>query len=98
MNSKHPRPKGRIYLYPMGGRGGEHRFTRGTFADLKTEGISPASGMRLRFYCDDSDNLGRPDYLLFDGVIRQDMHGEWWATVVDERYWHESDERTLYPR
>jgi hypothetical protein len=81
----------------MGGRGGEHRFTGGTFADTNAEGISPPNGMRLRFYCDDGDDLGRPDYLLFDGVIRQDAKGVWRSTVVDDSYWHECGERPLYP-
>jgi hypothetical protein len=55
------------------------------------------NGMRLRFYCDDGDDLGRPDYLLFDGVIRQDAKGDWRATVVEDRYWHECGERPLCP-
>ena len=66
----HPRPKGRIYMYPMGGRGGGlSRFTNGTVEDLKQEGIVPVEGIRLKFYCDDGNDKGEADYLLFDGQI-----------------------------
>jgi hypothetical protein len=76
----------------MDGPGGEHRFTVGTFSDLDAEGIELKDGMRLRFYADDGNEKGEPDYLLFDGVARRHQDGTWWATVIDDRYWHESDE------
>ena len=93
MTADHPRPKGRIYLYLMSGGRGEHRFTNGTFADLEAEGVELKDGMRLRFYSDDGNEKGEPDYLLCDGIARQHPDGTWWATVIDERIWWESDEQ-----
>lgn len=89
----HPRPKGRAYLYLMGGDGGEHRFTVGTFQDLAEEGICLSDGMALGFYCDDGNDQGEPDYMLFDGVAKQHPDGTWWAIVTNDEVWHESDER-----
>ena len=76
----------------MGGRGGGlSRFTNGTVEDLKQEGIVPVEGIRLKFYCDDGNDKGEADYLLFDGQITF-KDGEWWASVDGDRFWHESDE------
>jgi hypothetical protein len=86
------RPTGRIYLYPGAGPGGNHPFTQGTFADLEAEKIEPAPGMRLDFYCDDGNDKGEPDYLLFAGVIDQFPEtGDWHAIIEGDRFWHESD-------
>jgi hypothetical protein len=86
------RPAKRIYLYPGAGPGGKHPFTRGTIEDLAAEKIMPVSGMHLDFYCDDANDKGEQDYLLFAGVIDQFPETDDWYAVIDgERFWHESD-------
>ena len=93
------RPKGRIYLYPSGGPGGRHRFTSGTFADLKAEGIEPCLGMHLKFYADDGNDKGEPDYLLFDGVVGYEAKTETWYAIVDDyKFWREPDEGPIPSR
>ena len=74
----------RIYLYPGAGPGGRHKFTLGTFNDLKSAGIVPKSGMRLQFYADDADASGNRDDLLFDGVIDFDQRLGWYAIIEGE--------------
>jgi hypothetical protein len=87
------RPQGRIYLYLCAGPGGKHPFTFGTHRDLAIEKITPTPGMRLNFYCDDGNDQGERDYLLFTGVIDQDEETEHWYAIIDgDRFWHESDE------
>jgi hypothetical protein len=63
------RPKGRIYLYPCAGPGGNHPFTCGTHKDLAAEGISPSPGMRLDFYSDDGNDAGEPDFCCLPGSL-----------------------------
>jgi hypothetical protein len=86
------RLSGRTYLYPGAGLGGRHPFTVGTHWDLESEHITPVRGMRLRFYADDGNEKGEPDYLLFDGVADHDpTTGRWYAVIDGDRFWHESD-------
>jgi hypothetical protein len=85
------RPTGRIYLYVCGGPGGKHPFTQGTHQDLHAEKIVAVPGMRLDFYCDDGNEKGERDYLLFSGVIDQFPTGDWYAVVDGDRFWHESE-------
>jgi hypothetical protein len=86
------RPPGRIYLYPCAGKGGKHPFTQGTLEDLKAEKIVPQPGMSLDFYCDDANDKGERDYLLFAGVIDQFPDtGRWYAVIAGDLFWHESD-------
>jgi hypothetical protein len=87
------RPRGRIYLYPAGGRRGEGcPFTQGTFWDLEEEGIAPKPGMKLQFYADDGNEKGERDYLLFSGIIDCDQStGEWYALIDKGSFCHESD-------
>jgi len=92
------RPGSRIYLYPCGGPGGKHPFTQGTFRDLQTEKIVPVPGMRLDFYCDDGNDKGERDFLLFAGVIdRFPETGDWYAVIEGDRFWHESDVQPINP-
>ena len=85
------RPKGRIYLYPGGGRPGPGTpFTQGTFWDLEAEQITPTPGMRLDFYADDANERGEADYLLFTGVVDFDANG-WYAVIDDGSFLHESE-------
>ena len=93
--TKHYRPTGRIYLYPCAGLGGRHPFTQGTFEDLEAEKIVPIPGMSLDFYCDDGNDDGVRDYLLFSGIIdRAPETGDWYAVIDGDRFWHESDIQT----
>ena len=79
-------------MYPCAGPGGKHPFTQGTFQDLEAEKVVPAPGMRLDFYCDDGNEKGERDYLLFTGVIEQSTAtGDWYAVVDSDQFWHESD-------
>lgn len=82
----------RIYLYLCGGPGAKHRFTLGTYDDLKAAGIQPLRGLRLQFYCDDGDPSGKRDDLLFEGVVDYDDDRRNWCAVVDwDTIRHESD-------
>ena len=74
----------RIYLYPGAGPGGRHKFTLGTFNDLKIAGIVPRPGLRLEFYADDADSSGNRDDLLFEGVVDFDQRLGWYATIEGE--------------
>ena len=48
--------------------------------------------MRLDFYCDDGNDKGERDYLLFAGVIdRFPETGDWYTVIDGDRFWHESD-------
>jgi hypothetical protein len=72
--------------------GREASITQGTFQDLEAEKIVPVPGMRLDFYCDDGNDKGERDYLLFAGVIdRFPETGDWYAMIDGDRFWHESD-------
>jgi len=80
----------RIYLYLSAGRGGKHRFTIGTFDDLKAAGIEPHPGLRLTFYSDDADDEGRPSNLVYEGVVGLDEEcGRWYAVVDWESFRYE---------
>ncbi len=85
---------GRLYLYAVSDVDkGWSPFTVGTYADLKEAGITPAEGMRLRFYNDDADDLGNPDDLIFDGTAHF-VPGRGWGACIDVSTFHwESDER-----
>jgi hypothetical protein len=91
------RPAGRIYLYPCGGPGAKHPFTQGTIKDLEAEKIAPVPGMRIDFYCDDGNDKGERDYLLFAGIIDRFPSGDWYAIVDGDRFRHESDILPISP-
>jgi hypothetical protein len=87
------KPSGRICLYPGAGPNGHNVFTVGTFEDLRADGITPAEGMSIRFWCDDGDSDGNDDPLLFEGTIHYDSHLRKWYALIDEKtYRHASDE------
>jgi hypothetical protein len=87
------KPSGRIYIYPGAGQNGHNAFTVGTFEDLRAEGFTPTEGMSMRFWCDDSDDKGNPDPLLFEATIHYDAHLRYWYALIDEKtYRHASDE------
>ena len=82
----------RIYLYPGRGRGARHPFTAGTFQDLKALGIVPATGVTLQFYCDDLNDRGEVDNLIFDGVVGYDQDSDSWYAVIEwDGMRHESE-------
>ena len=86
------RPSGRVYLYPGRGRGAQHPFTQGTWKDLEAENIILAPGLQVRFYCDDGNERGERDYLLFAGTVDRDpVTGTWYAIVDWDSFEHESD-------
>ena len=48
-------------------------------------------GLRVDFYCDDADDEGKPDDLLFEGTIHFDPEKKQWYAIIDESsYRHES--------
>jgi len=51
-----------------------------------------AAARQLSFYCDDANDAGRPDELLFEGAIHFDAAKDQWYVVIDENsYRHASD-------
>jgi hypothetical protein len=83
----------RIFLYPYAGPGGKNYLKQiGTRQDLMLSETKLEDGKRLSFYCDDADDSGTPDNLLFEGVVHFDSEREQWYVIVDEKsYRHESD-------
>jgi len=62
----------------------------GTLRDLEARGIRLRDGLVLAFY---SDDLGRPDELRAEGVVRRDEAQACWVAEVDwGRLHHASDE------
>lgn len=49
-------------------------------------------GMRLSFYCDDSDDNGDRGDLVFEGVIHFDSEKNQWYVIVDETSYRHSSE------
>jgi hypothetical protein len=46
----------------------------------------------LSFYCEDADDAGKPDDLLFDGIVHFDSEKQRWYVIVEESsYRHASD-------
>jgi hypothetical protein len=59
----------RIFLYPYAGPGGRNCFKQiGTTQDVM---LNDKAGRRekLNFYCEDEDDTGQPDDLLFEGTV-----------------------------
>jgi hypothetical protein len=86
----------RIFLYPYAGPGGRNYIKQiGTTQDVMLNDIKLQEGLRLSFYCEDADDEGRPDDLLFDGTVHFDSDKGQWYVIVDEgSYRHESDFRS----
>lgn len=83
----------RIFLYPYAGPGGKNYFKQiGTTQDVMLNEIELEEGLRLSFYCEDADDKGEPDELLFEGTIYFDHERRQWYTIIDENsYRHASD-------
>jgi hypothetical protein len=83
----------RVFLYPYAGAGGRNYIKQiGTTQDVAFEDIKLEEGMHLGFYCEDADDDGKPDDLLFDGTVHFDREKQQWYVVVDEEsYRHASD-------
>ena len=86
----------RIFLYPYAGPGGRNYFKQiGTTQDVMLNDIKLEEGLRLSFYCEDADDSGRPDELLFEGTVHFDTDKKQWYAVIDENsYRHASDLRS----
>lgn len=83
----------RIFLYPDAERGGRHYFRQiGTKQDMMLTDIELKEGMVLPFYCDDADDEGNPDDLIFEGTVHYDASKKQWYAILDEdSFRHESD-------
>jgi hypothetical protein len=83
----------RIFLYPYAGPGGRNYFKQiGTTQDVMLNDIKLEEGLRLRFYCEDADDEGKPDELLFEGIVHFDSDKKQWYAIIDENsYCHASD-------
>lgn len=66
----------------------------GTQEDLARQSIQLQEGMVLTFYMDDTDDQGRLDELLVEGLVQYDSAKQYWAAAVDwSAIRHASDER-----
>jgi len=83
----------RIFLYPYAGLGGRNYFKDiGTLQDIQLNDITLQDGLRLGFYCEDQDDEGKPDELLFEGTAHFDSEKRQWYVLIDEQsYCHASD-------
>jgi hypothetical protein len=85
----------RVYLYPYAGPGGRNYFKQiGTTEDVILNDIKLEEGLRMKFYCEDADDDGSEDDLIFEGTVHFDPQREQWFAIVDEEtYRHSSDLR-----
>lgn len=85
----------RIFLQPYAGPGGRNYFKQiGTQQDVLLNDIRLEDGKRLSFYCEDADDKGEPDELLFEGTVHFDGEKQQWYAMIDENsYRHASDLR-----
>ncbi len=83
----------RIFLYPYAGVGGRNYIKDiGTQQDIQLNDIKLQEGLRLSFYCEDEDDAGKQDDLLFEGTVHFDSEKQQWYVLVDENsYRHASD-------
>lgn len=83
----------RIFLYPYAGpKGRNYLKDIGTLQDIELNDIKLEEGARLSFYCEDADDKGKPDDLLFEGTAHFDAEKQQWYVIVDENsYRHASD-------
>lgn len=83
----------RIFLYPYAGPGGRNYFKQvGTSQDVMLDEIKLSEALRLSFYCDDEDDEGKPDDLLFEGTVHFDHEERQWYAIIDgNSYRHASD-------
>jgi hypothetical protein len=83
----------RIFLYPYAGPGGRNYFKQiGTTQDVMINDVKLEEGMRMGFYCEDADDDGKEDDLIFEGTVGYDPERQQWYAVIDESsYRHASD-------
>ena len=95
MRSQQSEPTKRIFLYPYAGTGGRNYFKQiGTTQDIMLDDIKLSDGLQLGFYCEDEDDDGMPDELLFEGTVHFDTEkGQWYAIIDENSYRHASDLR-----
>lgn len=59
------------------------------------EEVKLEEGERLGFYCEDADDDGKPDELVFEGTVHFDPDKKQWYAVIDENsYRHASELRS----
>lgn len=87
----------RIRLYPYAGPGGRNYFKQiGTRQDIQLQEVKLSEGLTLGFYCEDEDDDGKPDELVFEGTVHFDESaGQWYAIIDENSYRHASDLRNL---
>lgn len=80
-------------MYPYAGPGGRNYLKQiGTTQDIMLEEIKLAEGLQVGFYCEDQDDEGRPDELIFEGTVHFDREkGQWYAIIDENSYRHASD-------
>jgi hypothetical protein len=83
----------RIFLYPYAGPGGRNYLRQiGTKQDLMVSENPVKEGQVVSFYCDDEDDAGNPDPLIFEGTVHFDSErSEWYVIVHEDSYRHLSD-------
>lgn len=66
---------------------------RGSVEDLEKLGLTldAAVGRRFTFYMDDGDAQGRPDDIMWEGVVVQDEKWGYLAQAEGEDFYHRSD-------
>lgn len=83
----------RIFLYPYAGPGGRNYFKQiGTTQDIMLDEVELTDGLRLGFYCEDEDDKGGPDELLFEGTVHFDPEKGQWYAIIDENSYHHVSE------
>src|SRR5262249_32660647 len=83
----------RIFLYPYAGPGGRNYLKQiGTIQEIAATGIKLEEGALLSFYCDDADDAGKRDDLIFEGTLHFDPEKQQWYALIDESsYRHASN-------
>jgi hypothetical protein len=66
---------------------------RGSVEDLRKLGLTleMAVGQRFTFYMDDADDQGRPDDIMWEGVVIHDGRWGYLAEQSDGDFYHRSD-------
>ena len=92
--------KNRIYLYPYAGpRGKNYINQKGTIDDICKLGINLKDGLMLHFYCDDGDDQGKRDDLIFEGRVYYDRtKKEWYVYIDSSTYRHRSEKTSIGDR
>jgi hypothetical protein len=65
--------------------------SKGTFDDLKQQGLELKEGLEAVFYADDADDAGTPDEIEADGVVKFDPANGWVAAIDENKIRHASD-------